>query len=55
MLTFGQHAEVKAVLMELLLQSWSVYENYTAPLGVGWMVNPGHHYDPNVDGDEYAK
>src|SRR5699024_752155 len=23
-------------------------------LGVGWMVNPNHHYGPNVDGYEYS-
>ena len=22
------------------MDSWRIYENYTAPLGVGWMVNP---------------
>ena len=27
---------------------------YTAPLGVGWMVRPGHHYGPDVDGYEYT-
>jgi alpha-glucuronidase len=39
----------------MLMDSWSIYESYTAPLGVGWMVNPGHHYGPNVDGYEYSK
>src|SRR5699024_5954085 len=27
---------------------------YTAPLGVGFMVRPGHHYGPDVDGYEYT-
>ena len=31
------------------------YESYTAPLGIGWMVNPGYHYGPNVDGYEYDR
>ena len=35
--------------------SWPTYEKYTAPLGIGWMVNPGHHYGPNVDGYEYDR
>jgi alpha-glucuronidase len=34
--------------------SWRTYEKYTAPLGVGFMVQPGHHYGPNVDGYEYS-
>ncbi|MFI1958169.1 alpha-glucuronidase [Streptomyces althioticus] len=34
--------------------SWATYEKYTAPLGVGFMVQPGHHYGPNVDGYEYS-
>src|SRR6185437_4959913 len=27
----------------------------TAPLGVGWMVTPGSHYGPNIDGYEYSR
>jgi alpha-glucuronidase len=34
--------------------SWRTYERYTAPLGVGFMVRPGHHYGPDVDGYEYT-
>ena len=34
--------------------SWRTYEQYTAPLGVGFMVRPGHHYGPDVDGYEYT-
>ena len=34
--------------------SWLTYEQYTAPLGVGFMVRPGHHYGPDVDGYEYT-
>ncbi|WP_078394152.1 alpha-glucuronidase family glycosyl hydrolase [Shouchella patagoniensis] len=39
---------------EVLRESWEVYESYTAPLGVGWMVNTGHHYGPDVNGYEYS-
>jgi alpha-glucuronidase len=53
-MTFSRQQEV-ATLSDMMLRSWSIYEKYTAPLGVGWMVNPGHHYGPNVDGYEYAK
>ena len=52
--TFGPDPEVVATISRMLLSSWRIYENYTAPLGIGWMVNPGHHYGPNVDGYEYS-
>jgi alpha-glucuronidase len=54
-MTFGGDPEVVETVSRMLLDSWAIYENYTAPLGVGWMVNPGHHYGPNVDGYEYSK
>ena len=54
-LTFGNHPRVIRVITEMLLDSWKIYENYTVPLGIGWMVNPGYHYGPNVDGYEYSK
>ncbi|WP_078553855.1 alpha-glucuronidase family glycosyl hydrolase [Bacillus alkalicellulosilyticus] len=52
--TFGTDPEVVNVISMMLLSSWRIYENYTSPLGVGWMVNPNHHYGPNVDGYEYS-
>lgn len=54
-ITFGHDPQVVETISRMLLESWSIYENYTAPLGVGWMVNPGHHYGPNVDGYEYSR
>ncbi|WP_066195887.1 alpha-glucuronidase family glycosyl hydrolase [Gracilibacillus timonensis] len=53
--TFGSQTLLIETLASILLDSWRIYENYTAPLGVGWMVNPGHHYGPNVDGYEYSR
>ncbi|WP_239616390.1 alpha-glucuronidase family glycosyl hydrolase [Cohnella mopanensis] len=53
-LAFGNDPSVVRTISRMLLDSWSIYENYTSPLGVGWMVNPGHHYGPNVDGYEYS-
>lgn len=53
--TFGPDPVVADTVSRMLLESWSIYESYTAPLGVGWMVNPGSHYGPNVDGYEYSK
>jgi alpha-glucuronidase len=52
--TFGEDKLVKELVSNMLLKSWSIYEKYTSPLGVGWMVNPNHHYGPNVDGYEYS-
>ncbi len=54
-LTFGDDERVRIVLSEMLLASWPIYEKYTAPLGVGWMVAPNHHYGPDVDGYEYSR
>jgi alpha-glucuronidase len=53
-LTFGHDQLVVEEIQKMLLDSWHIYENYTTPLGIGWMVNPGHHYGPNVDGYEYS-
>ncbi|MFC0472079.1 alpha-glucuronidase family glycosyl hydrolase [Halalkalibacter kiskunsagensis] len=52
--TFGNDPEVVEQITTMLHDSWPIYENYTSPLGVGWMVNPNHHYGPNVDGYEYS-
>ena len=53
-LTFGKDEEVSRIVHDILMGSWPTYEKYTAPLGVGFMVNPSHHYGPNVDGYEYS-
>lgn len=45
----------KTSIKALLLASRSVYEGYTAPLGIGWMVTPHTHYGPSVDGYEYSR
>jgi len=46
---------VLEVMEEIILTSSETYENYTAPLGIGWMVNPGIHYGVSVDGYEYDR
>jgi alpha-glucuronidase len=53
-LTFGSDETVRATLHAMMDGSWLTYERYTAPLGVGFMVNPGGHYGPSVDGYEYS-
>jgi alpha-glucuronidase len=45
---------VRETVHTILDDSWRTYEDYTAPLGVGFMVRPGHHYGPDVDGYEYT-
>lgn len=54
-LTFGHEEKVKSVISSMLISSRTIYENYTTPLGIGWMVNPNHHYGVNVDGYEYSR
>ncbi|GIG26732.1 alpha-glucuronidase [Cellulomonas denverensis] len=45
---------IAAALHTMLDDSWRRYEGYTAPLGVGFMVRPGTHGHPDVDGYEYT-
>ncbi|ACI18910.1 alpha-glucuronidase family glycosyl hydrolase [Dictyoglomus thermophilum] len=54
-LTFGDDEKVVENISYMLLNSHKAYEKYTTPLGLGWMVNPGHHYGPNPEGYEYSK
>ncbi|TMR97912.1 alpha-glucuronidase [Nonomuraea basaltis] len=54
-LTFAPAPEpLRRTLHAMMDGSWRTYERYTAPLGVGFMVRPGHHYGPDVDGYEYT-
>ncbi len=53
--TFGRAEPVASTVTGMLLGSWGIYESYTAPLGVGWMVTPGIHYGPSIDGYEYSR
>lgn len=50
----GDPERLRAGIRAVLVSSWATYEKYTAPLGVGFMVQPGHHYGPSVDGYEYS-
>ena len=40
-------------LASMLLHSRHFYEQYTAPLGLCWMVNPNGHYGPSPYGYEF--
>lgn len=53
--TFKHDEKVVNTVFDILMKSWPVYEKYTSPLGIGWMVNPNHHYGPNIDGYEYDR
>jgi alpha-glucuronidase len=48
-------ARVRTVLHAVMDGSWARYEGYAAPLGVGFMVDPGTHGGPSVDGYEYSR
>ncbi|RSM74199.1 alpha-glucuronidase [Actinoplanes sp. ATCC 53533] len=55
-LTFGPDDPALRRTLHLMMDgSWRTYERYTAPLGVGFMVHPGDHYGPAVDGYEYSR
>lgn len=47
--------EVVEKVKRILMGSRETYEKYTSPLGIGWMVMPGEHYGPSVDGYEYSR
>lgn len=47
--------DVVDVVVPMLCGSWSTYEKYNAPFGIGWMVTPHYHYGPDIDGYEYDR
>ena len=54
-MTISEDKEVVDTIMSILLPSRAIYEKYTSPLGIGWMVTPGLHYGCSVDGYEYDR
>ena len=52
-LTYAFTPAQEQKLVSLLLSSRRIYEKYTAPLGIGWMITPHDHYGPNPSGYEY--
>jgi len=54
-MSISDDEEVVSVIKSILLPSREVYEKYTSPLGIGWMVTPGVHYGCSVDGYEYDR
>jgi alpha-glucuronidase len=53
-LSFGT-GDTAQKISALLLKSYPAYENYTAPFGVCFMVTPGLHYGPNIEGYEFSR
>jgi alpha-glucuronidase len=52
-LTFGHDPLVVKTVTAMLLSSWSTYESYTGPLGVGTLTDiTGSHYGPGVESSE---
>ena len=46
-LTFGLDHRVGSTLKSIMLRSWETYEDYTSPLGMGYLTYPlGAHFDP---------
>ena len=54
-LTFGHEKKIADLLIPFMLESRELYEGYTAPLGIGWMIVPDVKYGPDVDGYEYTR
>ena len=54
-MTLSTDEDVVGTVKEIMLPSREVYENYTSPLGIGWMVTPHTHYGCSVDGYEYSR
>ena len=52
-LSFGSGVAAKTVAA-MLLASYPAYEKYNAPFGVCFMVTPGLHYGPNIEGYEFS-
>lgn len=52
-LSYGLPKDQEDALTRMLLESRGIYEQYAAPLGLCWMVNPHDHYGPNPMGYEF--
>jgi alpha-glucuronidase len=49
-LTFGHDPLVVGTLVDMLLKSWRIYENYTGPLGAGTLTDlSDSHYGPGIE------
>jgi alpha-glucuronidase len=53
-LSFSKKEAVQKV-KQILLASYGAYEKYAAPFGICFMVTPGLHYGPNIEGYEFSR
>jgi len=53
-LSFGP-GDTAEKISGILLNSYPAYEKYNAPFGVCFMVTPGLHYGPNIEGYEFSR
>jgi len=52
-LTFRADPATVAIIDDVLLRSWRIYENYTGPLGLGTLTDIlGSHYGPDIQSAE---
>ncbi len=54
-MTLGSDSGVIRTVSDILLSSHRAYENYTAPLGLGWLCKPEIHYGPAPLGYEFDR
>ena len=54
-LTLGADSPAAETVADMLRRSRGIYQRYTAPLGLGWMVRLHTHYGPSPEGYEYDK
>lgn len=53
-LTFLLPKEQEQTLVSMLMDSRRIYEKYTSPLALCWMVTPHVHYGPSPEGYEFS-
>lgn len=52
-MTWGNDAQVVSTITSMLGKSWSVYEGYTGPNGMGTLTNIlGYHFGPGIESAE---
>ncbi|MCL2180819.1 MAG: hypothetical protein FWB83_06790, partial [Treponema sp.] len=53
-LSFGD-TDAAEKIKDILLRSYTALEKYSSPFGICFMVTPGLHYGPNVEGYEFSR
>lgn len=52
--TFGNSSQVVSTIVDMLMRSWSIYESYTGPLGIGTLTDIIHvHFGPAPESSEH--